>query len=96
MGKRTTKSILKSWKKILTMDNKVTKLMMIGKIFENNRKLYKLIQTQIFLLEKYGGDVKGDMPVGNYIEGYKEMLDLLGLTGSTFDDEWDSETGRKS
>ena len=70
--------------------------MIIGKIFENNSKLYKLIQTQILLLEKYEKDIEGVVPTEDYIEGYKEMLDLLGLTGSTFDDEWDSETDRKS
>ena len=96
MEKNTTKSILKSWKEVLEMENKVTRLMMIGKIFENNSKLYKLIKNQIFLLEKYEKSMKDVMPVEDYIEGYKSLLDLVGLTGGTFDDEWDEETGRKS
>jgi hypothetical protein len=78
------------------MENKVTRLMMIGRIFENNSKLYKLIRNQIYLLEKYEDDMKDVMPIKDYIEGYKELLNLVGLTGGTFDDEWDDETGRKS
>jgi len=70
--------------------------MMIGKIFENNSKLYKLIRSQIYLLEKYEDDMKDVMPIKDYIEGYKELLNLVGLTGGAFDDEWDDETGRKS
>jgi hypothetical protein len=87
---------LKSWKNFLEMENKVTRLMMIGRIFENNSKLYKLIRNQIYLLEKYEDDMKDVMPIKDYIEGYKELLNLVGLTGGTFDDEWDDETGRKS
>ena len=78
------------------VENKVNRLMMIGKIFDNNSKLYKLLRNQIFLLEKYEDDMKDLMPVQDYISGYKDLLDLTGLTGSTFDDEWDDETDRKS
>ena len=74
----------------------MTRLMMIGRIFENNSKLYKLIKTQINLLERYEDEMKEVMPVKDYIDGYEQLLNLVGLTGSTFDDEWDDETGRKS
>ena len=74
----------------------MTRLMMIGRIFENNSKLYKLIKTQINLLERYEDEMKEVMPVKDYIDGYEQLLNLVGLTGSTFDDEWDDEVGGKS
>ena len=69
---------------------------MIGKIFDNNNKMYELIANQIKLLEKYEDDFKDIMPVKDYIDGYEKMLNIVGLTASKFNDEWDDEVDRKS
>ena len=34
--------------------------------------------------------------VKDNVKGLEELLELVGLTGSDFDDEWDDEMGRKS
>ena len=87
---------MKAWKSILEVESKVNRLIMIGKIFDNNNKMYELIANQIKLLEKYEDDFKDIMPVKDYIDGYEKMLNIVGLTASKFNDEWDDEVDRKS
>ena len=87
---------MRAWKNILEGENKATRLEMIGDICDNNYELMKHIKIQIKLLQTYEDEFKDVMPIKDYIEGYKEMLDVLGLTVDAIDDEWDDETDRKS
>ena len=76
--------------------NKLTRLMVIGKVFDNNCKLFDLITKQIHLLETYHSHFDGVVDVDKTINSLDEMLKSVGLTGDTFDDEWDDEVGGKS
>ena len=96
MGRHTTKSILNSWRSLLSMGSKSGRLSLIKKIFHNNYEIYELISNQVHLLEKYEDEFKDVMPVDDYIKEYEEMLNLLGLTSNTYNGEWDDETDRKS
>tara|TARA_R100000278_G_C5426170_1_gene148437 strand:- start:200 stop:448 length:249 start_codon:yes stop_codon:yes gene_type:complete len=77
-------------------NDKMTRLIIIGKVFENNAKLFDLITRQIHLLEKYEKHFDGLLDVEKSIISLEEMLRDVGLTGERFDDEWDDEMGRKS
>ena len=68
----------------------------LEQILENNYNLHMAVRKQVKLLEEYEKDCIGEVHKENYIKGYEEMLDLIGITINTFDDEWDSEAGRKS
>ena len=78
------------------MGNNDAKQSIIKDIFKNDYELYRIIIRQVSLLKKYEEDFKDYMPVDDYIEGYEEMLNLLGLTSDAFNQEWDDETDRKS
>ena len=96
MGKFTTRSILSAWRSLLEMGNKDAKESIIKDIFKNDYELYKLVKRQVFLLKKYEDGFKDCMPVDDYLDGYEEMLNLLGITSDVFNQEWDDETDRKS
>ena len=78
------------------MGDKNAKQSIIKDIFKNDYELYSIVKRQVSLLEKYEEDFKDYMPVDDYIKGYEEMLNLLGITSDAFNDEWDDETDRKS
>ena len=77
-------------------NDKLTRLIVIGKVFENNSKLFDLITRQINLLEKYEKHFDGLLNVEDSIISLESMLKDVGITGERFDDEWDDEMGRKS
>lgn len=77
-------------------DDKLNRLIIIGKIFENNSKLFDLINHQVYLLNNYSKHLDGITDVQENIDGLNALLELVGLTSSRFDDEWDDEAGRKS
>ena len=97
MKNRHIDLISESWEGIMSnKDDKLTRLMIIGKVFENNGKLFDLINKQIYLLNKYSSHLEDVTNVKDNVKGLEELLELVGLTGSDFDDEWDDEMGRKS
>lgn len=77
-------------------DDKLTRLMVIGKVFDNNCQLFDLIHKQINLLETYHKHFDGMVDIDGTLNSLEEMLKVVGLTGKTFDDEWDDEVGGKS
>ena len=84
-----------AWKDLLEM-KRSNKIELIREIFKNNYELYDMIQKQVFLLEKYEEDFKNYMPVDEVLEEYEDMLNLIGITSKSFNDEWDNEADRKS
>ena len=98
MKKKPIGSLLEGWLNIMSKDsdNKLTRLMVIGKVFDNNAKLFDLINKQINLLDKYEKHFEGLLDVEQSIISLEEMLRDVGLTGDRFDDEWDDEVGGKS
>ena len=84
-----------AWKDLLEM-KRSNKIELIREIFKNNYELYDMIQKQVFLLEKYEEDFKNYMPVDEFLEEYEDMLNLIGITSKSFNDEWDNEADRKS
>ena len=77
-------------------ENKLTRLMVIGKVFDNNCKLFDLITKQITLLETYHSHFDGVVDIDKTINSLDAMLKTVGITGHTFDDEWNDEVGGKS
>lgn len=98
MKKKPIGSLLEGWLSIMSKDSndKLTRLMVIGKVFNNNAKLFDLINKQIDLLDKYEKHFEGLLDVEQSIISLEEMLKDVGLTGDRFDDEWDDEVGGKS
>lgn len=84
-----------AWKDLLEM-KRSNKIELIREIFKNNYELYDMIQKQVFLLEKYEEDFKDYIPVNEFLEEYEDMLNLIGITSKSFNDEWDDEADRKS
>ena len=84
-----------AWKDLLEM-KRSNKIELIREIFKNNYELYDMIQKQVFLLEKYEEDFKDYIPVNEFLEEYEDMLNLIGITSKSFNDEWDNEADRKS
>ena len=84
-----------AWKDLLEM-KRSNKIELIREIFKNNYELYDMIQKQVFLLEKYEEDFKNYIPVDEFLEEYEDMLNLIGITSKSFNDEWDNEADRKS
>ncbi len=77
-------------------NEKLTRLMVIGEIFNNNSALFKLITKQIYLLEKYKPFLDTVANTDEYIDEFNRMLNLVGLTSNEFGDEMDDEVGGKS
>ena len=77
-------------------ENKLTRLMVIGKVFDNNCKLFDLVHKQINLLETYHEHFDGIVDINGTLNSLEEMLKVVGITGNTFDGEWDDEVGGKS
>ena len=77
-------------------NEKVTRLLVIGELFNNNSELFRLITTQIHLLEKYKELIETITDTDEYIDEFNKMLNLVGLTSNRFDDELDDEVGGKS
>ena len=98
MKKKPIGFLLEGWLNIMSKDSddKLTRLIVIGKVFDNNAKLFDLITRQINLLDKYEKHFEGLLDVEESIISLEEMLKDVGLTGDRFDDEWDDEMGRKS
>ena len=77
-------------------NEKVTRLLVVGELFNNNSELFRLITKQIYLLEKYKDFIDTITDTDEYIDEFNKMLNLVGLTSSSFDDELDDEVGGKS
>ena len=77
-------------------NEKVARLLVIGELFNNNAELFKLITKQIYLLEKYKEFIDTIADTDEYIDEFNKMLNLVGLTSSSFDGELDDEVGGKS
>ena len=77
-------------------NEKVTRLLVIGELFNNNSELFRLITKQIYLLEKYKDFIDTITDTDEYIDEFNKMLNLVGLTSSSFDGELDDEVGGKS
>ena len=77
-------------------NEKVTRLLVIGELFNNNSELFRLITKQIYLLEKYKDFIDTITDTDEYIDEFNKMLSLVGLTSSGFDNELDDEVGGKS
>ena len=88
---------MKAWKGLLEMGSENRRLEFIRKIFRNDFEIYELITNQIKILKEYQ-DKFGDISEleDEKRREYEHMLNLLGLTSETFNDEWDDETDRKS
>ncbi len=67
----------------------------LEQILDNNYNLYMLIKKQVRVLEEYEKETIGEVHKENYINGYEEMLDLIGITTDAID-KWDDEVDRKS
>ena len=98
MKKKRIDSLLEDWKGIMSSDgeDKLTRLMVIGKVFDNNCMLFDLINKQINLLETYHKHFDGFVDIDGTLNSLDEMLKTVGITGNAFDDEWDDEVGGKS
>ena len=77
-------------------NEKLARLLVIGELFNNNAELFKLITKQIYLLEKYKEFIDTIADTDEYIDEFNKMLNLVGLTSSSFDGELDDEVGGKS
>ena len=77
-------------------NEKVARLLVIGELFNNNSELFRLITKQIYLLEKYKDFIDTITDTDEYIDEFNKMLNLVGLTSSSFDGELDDEVGGKS
>ena len=77
-------------------NEKVARLLVIGELFNNNAELFRLITKQIYLLEKYKEFIDTIADTDEYIDEFNKMLNLVGLTSSSFDGELDDEVGGKS
>lgn len=95
--KNTRKSILKNWRDIVSGDNQFSRAMLIAQIMDNNLQIYKMVKGQINFIERYRDKLDDVVEVDEFMHGCEELLNLCGLTSSTFgDDKKGGKTGRKS
>ena len=96
MGKNTTKYILNAWKDLSEMKVDSKRDYLLDRIFNNNKKLFKMIQLQQTVIEEYHENKIGEVHKQNYIDTYEDILDLIDFTMEYVNEELDKEADRKS
>tara|TARA_R100001443_G_scaffold22557_2_gene34806 strand:- start:538 stop:783 length:246 start_codon:yes stop_codon:yes gene_type:complete len=77
--------------------NQFSRAMIVAQIMENNLKIYRMVKSQIRLIEQHKDKVDAMVDTDEFIKGCKELLDLCGLTSDSYeDDDKNGKAGRKS
>ena len=76
-------------------NSQFSRAMIVAKIMDNNLKIYRMVKSQIRLMEEHKYNIDTMVDTDEFIKGCKGLLDLCGLTSDSFNDE-EGKEGRKS